>query len=230
MRRGQDGGDHDVRGAPQPPASPGGDADGVDDRGGGVHAAVRVDAERGRRQPDGGVQLPGARRAAVLLQRRHHLGVGAVPHRDAGPHAAATGSRLRLRLRVRAAAGVGAGAGTGDGDGALPAPGRARRRRGPADAAYDAAVRAEAVRPLLQGPRRAGGRGGRHSQRGGRDRVRPQLHRDARGGDQVVHRQQRQRQQWRRREQRDDRAAAGGGEQRRRQQQRRQGRGARELT
>jgi hypothetical protein len=196
MRGGHDGGGHDVRGEPQPPAAAGGDADGFDDDDGVVHAAVRVDAERGGQQPDGGVQLPGARRAAVLLQRRHHLGVGAVPHRGAGPHAAA------------AAAGAGA-----EHDGAFPAPGRARRRRGPTDAA---AVRAEAVRPfLLQGPRRlaGSGRGGRHRQRGGRDRVRPQLPCSARGGDQVVHKRERQRrwEQWH-----DRAAAAAGGEQRRR--------------
>lgn len=86
VRGGQDGADNDVRGEPQPPAAAGGDGDGVDHGGGGVHAAVGLHAERGR-QPHGRVQLPGARRAAVLVHRRHHLGVGAVPDGHARPHA-----------------------------------------------------------------------------------------------------------------------------------------------
>jgi hypothetical protein len=66
VRRGPHGAGHHVRGEPQPPAAAGRHGDGVDHGGGGVHAAVRLDAQRRWRQPDGGVQLPGARGTGVV--------------------------------------------------------------------------------------------------------------------------------------------------------------------
>jgi hypothetical protein len=51
VRRGPHGAGHHVRGEPQPPAAASHHGDGVDHGGGGVHAAVRLDAQRRWRGP-----------------------------------------------------------------------------------------------------------------------------------------------------------------------------------
>ncbi|XP_065042694.1 uncharacterized protein LOC135675950 isoform X2 [Musa acuminata AAA Group] len=166
--------DHNVRGHSQPSAPAGSHTDGVDHFRRGVDARIGVDAERRRADE---FQLPCKNRSPLLVEHGEHISLGAVPHRDVGPHPKSQPSAVPIAIperRSAAAAGLWAAA-------TEPV-----QILGPSD------VTGDGSRPngAPKGPVRRATFSGRYSERGHNGG--PQLHRSGCGGHIFDHRRRRQ--------------------------------------
>ncbi|RWW03119.1 hypothetical protein GW17_00033746 [Ensete ventricosum] len=166
--------DHDVRGHSQPSAPAGSSTDGVDHFRRGVDAPIGVDAERRRADE---FQPPRKNRSPLLVEHGDDISLGAVSHRDVGPHPKSQPSAVPITVPERRSAAV------ADlrADAAKPV-----QTLGPSDVTGDGSRSTGAPK----GPVRRAAFAGRYSERGHDGG--PQLHRSGCSGHIFDHRRRRQ--------------------------------------